>query len=329
MSTSGRRYKRLGQVDLTGAALDGDNLVLERQNGLLSAITVAIAEALGAPADVQRFTASGTWTKPAGGKVTEIHLCSGGGGGGSGRRGAASTARSGGGGGEGGNKYSILMLTDDLPSEVSIEFTNTGDGAAPPALVNDGNTGSPGHDVAFGEIIKAIGGAGGLGGNTSNGIGGSNRTRGEFHNSIIAGSVWARQGGIGRALSTGDEGGGVAEDRQFVIPTGGGGGGGLEVSGFANAGGLGGDMGDMNDASQVGQRGLSGANASNGFAGGNTRGDKGSGYGGGGGSGGYDGGNGGFPGGGGAGGGGVEEGAGSGGSGGNGGGGIVIITTWH
>ena len=51
-------------------------------------------------ADVQTFTANGTWTKPSGtvaSSMVYVVLIGGGAGGGSGRRGAAGTARGGGG----------------------------------------------------------------------------------------------------------------------------------------------------------------------------------------------------------------------------------------
>jgi len=54
-----------------------------------------------------RFTSSGTWTKPSGLIGTVFILISGGGGGGSGRRGAASSARA---GGAGGGSSSFLMV---------------------------------------------------------------------------------------------------------------------------------------------------------------------------------------------------------------------------
>jgi len=124
------------------------------------------------PIDIQLFTSSGVWTKPAGAKVVEIHLVGAGGGGGSGRRGATLTARYGGGAGSSGCLNAVRLNASSLSATENIWIGVGGNGASG-ATVNDtnGNAGSAGSASFFGGsgtvasskicTNNSVGGAGG------------------------------------------------------------------------------------------------------------------------------------------------------------------------
>lgn len=119
--------------------------------------------------DIQTFTASGTWTKPAWATTVEVILIGGGGGGGSGRKGAAGTARTGGSGGGGGGVSNDKLRASDLPATVGITVGAGGAGGASQTLYStNGIAGSDGGTTAFGSYLYASGGGGGGGGASSN-----------------------------------------------------------------------------------------------------------------------------------------------------------------
>jgi hypothetical protein len=103
------------------------------------------------PIDVQLFTASGVWTKPAGATIVEIYLVGAGAGGGSGRRGATLTARYGGGGGASGTLNAVKLQAAALGATENVWIGAGGTGGAA-VTVNDtnGNSGAQGAASFFG-----------------------------------------------------------------------------------------------------------------------------------------------------------------------------------
>ena len=114
-------------------------------------------------ASIRVFTASGTWTKPAG--ITKaVVQCVGGGGGGGG-----SNSGTQGGGGGGGGGYAEALIDVSTVSTVSVTVGAGGAGGSPGAIGGAGGTSS------FGTYASATGGGGGDGsaGNGTAGLGGS------------------------------------------------------------------------------------------------------------------------------------------------------------
>lgn len=136
-------------------------------------------------ADVQVFTASGTWTRPAGAIFTVVEVQGGGGGGG----GAASTgagAASCGGGGGGGEfaRGAFSAATTGTSQAVTV---GPGGTTGPAGGTGTGQAGTGGTS-SFGALVTAIGGAGGDGGSSSTtnfaggvgGLGGTGGTGGDW-----------------------------------------------------------------------------------------------------------------------------------------------------
>ena len=104
----------------------------------------------GAAPDVQEFTISGTWTKPAGVTFVQVYIVAGGGGGGN----DTDTTAGGGSGGEG------IVFTFDASSLGSTETVTIGSGGIGGASGAQ-NDGSDGGSSQFGSHLTAIGGRGG------------------------------------------------------------------------------------------------------------------------------------------------------------------------
>ena len=206
----------------------------------------------------QTFTASGTWTCPAG--VTSITVqCWGGGGGGGG---APNTAASAGNGGAGGSfAQSTVTVVPGTTYNVVV-------GAGGTAGANTGANGGNGGTSSFGgTLVVAVGGTGGNGstagpgtalGSTAGSVGTILYAGGNGGSATVAtvsggggggagttaagGNASSNTGGTGGATGGGNGGNGKTANGAGGAGTapGGGGGGGLRLTGNARAGGVGG-----------------------------------------------------------------------------------------
>ncbi|MEJ2886159.1 hypothetical protein [Actinomycetospora aeridis] len=185
----------------------------------------AAIQRLGGP-NIQVFTSSGTWTKPAGRTMVEVIASGGGQGGASGRRGAAGTVRGGGAGGPGGGRSLGRYRASDLPSTVNVTVGAGGAGAAAVTTDDtDGASGSLGGVSTFGAYLTARAATVSAGGGTTAGGTAANGGTGTFQGGVsgVGGSTAAA---VVAAVSTSGSGGG-------------GGGGGVSAANAGNAGATG------------------------------------------------------------------------------------------
>jgi len=209
--------------------------------------------------DVQVFTASGTWTKPAGCTAVTGQILAGGGGGASGRRGVSGTAISGGGGGSPAGASLVMVGASLLGATESVVVGSGGVGGAAVTVDNtNGSTGTAGGLSAFGtQRWRAFNGGSATGGNTGSASGGFSG-RAEISTSGAGGGTGAL-GAAGAGGSNGHRSG-----------AGGGGGGGINATPAAFAGGNAGSALHLNDAvapgGAIGVAGATGPSAATGVA---------------------------------------------------------------
>ena len=178
---------------------------------------------------VDKFVASGTWTKPAWARRVRVVLISGGSGGGSGGLRGASVAVSGGGGGGPGGFCELEFSAADLPATVAVTVGAGGAGGVAQTTAGaDGLPGDLGGISSFDVYVRARPATTAAGGGTaSSGAAGVTRGYSLYPPSIdVSGGAGATAAGAA---------GGTGPGR---VAGGGGGGGGVSAANVASAGAL-------------------------------------------------------------------------------------------
>lgn len=232
-------------------------------------------------ADLQVFTASGTWTKPSGTpKLVQVYLTGAGGGGGGGGTSTAATQRPGGGGGGGGSGRRMTFLASDLGSTETVTIGAGGTGGA---SVSNGTAGGSttfgahltGYGGGFGSGVTGTSTSGGGGGAGMIGAGGNAGVDTGGSNGLTMATVASTN-----ADFAGGQGGNLANGGSSLYGGGAGAGSGGNQSGFnggtsmygGGGGGCGGATGDSNQLQAAGDGGATGTNVTRTTGGGGTHG---------------------------------------------------------
>jgi hypothetical protein len=201
----------IGWVDSSGQT---DNRLIDSVAGIeIRPTSYTVNGTSTVPPNIQVFTTSGTWTKPAGVTTVTGVIIGAGGGGGSGRRDAAGTVRCGGGGGGGSGVTRFSFPASALPATVAVSVPATAAGGAAVATdATSGNAGTSGPPATFGTFARAIGGTGGSGGTAATGTGGGAGTgtsNGGLGASASTTGLVGGGAGFGSGASGGAAGGGI------------------------------------------------------------------------------------------------------------------------